>query len=96
MATTGIKIDAGVVALFKDIQKNHTHKYAAFKIVNKIVVVEEELLGDPKRTETKEEDKECFDELVTKLTEEPRYIVYDFGFTNKEDRLIEKLAFIGW
>ena len=72
-----------------------THKWATFKIENKKKVVEDEK-GDPCKTESKEEDKTCFDELGEKLGKEPRYILYDFGFTNKEGRKINKLAFIFW
>ena len=90
---TGIEIDPEVVALFNDIKSKHTYKYAAFKIVNNKIVVDKELFSDPKLTETKE-DKEFYDELVTKLKliEEPRYIVYDLGLKNEEDQL----ALIFW
>ena len=71
------------------------HKYATFKIVNK-KKIETDVLGDPAKTETKEDDKVKFDELKALLTKEPRYILYDFGFTNKEGRKINKLAFIFW
>ena len=95
----GTEIDFEIVTLFNDMKLRYIHKYASFKIINKDLikfVVDEELLGDPKHTETKKEDKECFDELVTKLTEEPRYILYDFGFTSKEGESIQKMAFIFW
>ena len=54
-------------------------------------------LGDPCKTEKREDDKEKFAELKGQVPEKvPRYILYDFGFTNKEGRKISKLAFIFW
>ena len=63
-----------------------------------MIVVDKELLGDPKHTETKEQDEECFNELVTKLLliEDPRYILYAYRFRNEENLLIQGLAFIVW
>lgn len=72
-----------------------TNKYATFKIVNK-KKVEIDARGEPAKTEDKDDDKTKFAELRALLTNEPRYILYDFGFTNKEGRKINKLAFIFW
>ena len=92
---SGIEVDADVTTLFNEMKLRSTHKYATFKIVNK-KKVEKDVLGDPASTEEKDQDKQKFDELKALLTKEPRYILYDFGFTNKEGRKIKKLAFIFW
>ena len=81
--------------LFNEMKLRAVHKYATFKIKNKKEVVVDEK-ADPNKTEDKEADKVCFDELKAKMTQEPRYILYDFGFTNLEGRKINKLAFIFW
>ena len=90
----GIAIDEEVTSLFNDIKTGQTHKWATFKIGgNKTVEVDER--GDPCATEHSAEDKAQFDELKSVLTlEEPRYCLYDFGFTNKEGKKINKLALI--
>lgn len=71
-----------------------SHKYAIFKIENnkKIVI---DYTSEPKETETKEDDRTWFEKLKEKLGDEPRYILYDFGF---EDNfiIIKKLVFIFW
>ena len=42
-----------------------------------------------------EEDEEAqFDRMKEQLPNEPRYILYDFGFMKKDSRRVEKLAFI--
>ena len=92
---SGIETDPAVTSLFNEMKLRHTHKYMTFKIENKKKIVVDQL-GDPKKTETKEEDKEAFQELADLLTKEPRYTLYDFGFKNKEGRQIEKIAFIFW
>ncbi len=88
-------MEAGIPELFNEMKLRSIHKYMAFKIENKKKVVLD-FAGDPKTTEDKESDKVCFDELKSRMTKEPRYILYDFGFTNKEGRLIKKIAFIFW
>lgn len=92
---SGVEVNEEVVTLFNDMKLRSTHKYATFKIVNK-KKIEVDVLGDPGKTESKEDDKVRFDELGTHLDKEPRYVLYDFGFTNKEGRIINKLAFIFW
>ena len=94
-ALSGIEIDSEIPTLFNEMKLRSTHKYATFKIEAKKKVTID-VTGDPKATDTKEKDKESFEELKSHLTNEPRYILYDFGFTNKEGRLINKLAFIFW
>ena len=88
---------AEVGTLFNEMKLRSTNKYAFFKIENKKKVVVDEL-GDPCATETKEDDKKQFDAMKEKVTasNEPRYILYDFGFTNKDGRIIKKIAFIFW
>ena len=92
---SGVQVDEDVPTLFNEMKLRSTHKYATFKIENK-KVIKVDVTGDPKSTEDKESDKACFDELGGKLGKEPRYVLYDFGFTNKEGRIIKKLAFIFW
>lgn len=92
---SGVEVNEDVVTLFNDMKLRSTQKYATFKIVNK-KKIEQDALGDPGKTEDKAADKARFDELGALLGKEPRYILYDFGFTNKEGRIINKLAFIFW
>ena len=92
---SGVEVDEDVVTMFNDMKLRSIHKYATFKIVNK-KKIEADVLGDPCKTEDKATDKEQFDALKAQLDKEPRYILYDFGFTNKEGRIINKLAFIFW
>ena len=92
---SGIEVDPDIVSLFNDMKLRSVNKYATFKIVNK-KKVEVDAKGDPAKTEDKGDDKDKFAELGELLTNEPRYILYDFGFTNKEGRKINKLAFIFW
>ena len=92
---SGIEVDPAVTMLFNAIKLRSAHKWATFKIENKKKVILEEQ-GEPKETTDFESDKACFEELKAQLTSEPRYILYDFGFTNKEGRVIKKLAFVFW
>lgn len=92
---SGIEIDSDIATLFNDMKIRSTHKWATFKIEGKKKVVIDEC-GEPHKTESKEDDKHDCCELGTHLGQEPRYILYDFGFTNKEGRKINKLAFIFW
>ena len=102
MATTGIEIDARVVALVNDIVSNRTYRCAGFKIVNNKMVVDEELLmteNNPTmeeiariiKGEIKDEEKEKYDVYKfygdkLKLTKEPRYFFVD---TNNVDPYFE-------
>lgn len=92
---SGIEVDSEIVSLFNEMKLRSTNKYATFKIVNK-KKVEIDVKGEPAKTEDKDDDKAKFAELGALLTNEPRYILYDFGFTNKEGRKINKLGFIFW
>ncbi len=92
---SGIEVDADVSTLFNDMKLKSSNKYATFKIENKKKVVID-TKGDPLATEDLASDKAAFEEVKALLTSEPRYILYDFGFTNKEGRKIKKLAFIFW
>ena len=55
-----------------------------------------DVCGDPCKTEAKEEDEAQFNKMKEQLTNEPRYILYDFGFMMKDGRNVNKLAFIFW
>ena len=91
----GIQVDPEVNSLFNEIKLRSTNKFAFFKIEKKKKIVAD-LCGDPCKTETKEEDEEQFNIMKAKLTNEPRYILYDFEFKKKDGRKINKLAFIFW
>ncbi|KAL9961245.1 hypothetical protein ACROYT_G030154 [Oculina patagonica] len=94
---SGIEVDPSIPALINEMVGNPVHKYAAFKIVDKTrVVIDYDMLGDPAKTVTVEEDEKQFNKMKSLLTNEPRFILYDFRFTNKEGRLITKLVFIVW
>lgn len=92
---SGIEVDDEIATLFNDMKLRSTNKYAIFKIENKKKIVID-YKADPNPTEDAEKDKECFDDLIKRLTNEPRYILYDFGFTSKEGRKIKKLGFLFW
>ncbi len=92
---SGIEVDPEINELFNTMKLKQTHKWAMFKIENKKKIVVDEA-GEKCTTENYEDDKVQFDVMKAKLLVEPRYILYDFGFTNKEGRKINKLAFIFW
>lgn len=93
---SGIEIDAEIPSLFNEMKLRSTHKYAVFKIEGKKKVVVD-YCSDPKKCESRDEDKECFAELKARMTNEPRYILYDFEFPmTKESRTVKKLVFIFW
>ena len=71
-------------------------KFVTFRIENKKRIVVDYRSG-PKSTTTREEDEESFQELVAHLEDEPRYILYKFGFESSTDkRKIDRMAFIFW
>ena len=92
---SGIEVEPDCTALYNDMKLRSIHKYATFKIENKKRIVID-ILGDPAKTESKEDDEILFDQLKSTLTLEPRYILYEFGFTNSRGKQVQKLAFIFW
>ena len=92
---SGIEIDPEISTLFNDVKLRKSNKYIFFKIQDKKRIIVDKL-GDPCHTEDKESDGAQFSQLSECLTKEPRYILYDFSFTNKEGRKIQKLAFLFW
>ena len=92
---SGIELHEEIVPLYNEVKLKHSHKFIIFKIEGKKRIVVEKR-GDPRSTDSFDEDKESFEEMKSHLTNEPRYILYDFGFTNKESRKIQKLGFIFW
>ena len=92
---SGIEVDAEINSLFNDMKLKSTHKFAMFEIEGKKKIIVD-VRGDPCITEAKEEDEAQFNQMKGQLNNEPRYILYDFGFTNKDGRKIKKLAFIFW
>merc|ERR1712050_219024 len=97
MAMSGIEIDPSIKTKFDELKLKKTHKFATFKISDdgKKVVIDQ--LGDPVATETMDDDSACFEKLKDVIVgNDPRYIIYDFGFVAKSGRKVEKLAFIYW
>ena len=92
---SGIEVEPAITSLYNEMKLRSTHKYATFKIENKKKIVVD-ILGDKAVTESKEDDEILFDELKSTLTLEPRYILYDFGFTTNKGRKLNKLAYIFW
>eukprot|EP00731_Ephydatia_muelleri_P027838 Em0019g711a len=96
MAMSGIEVDPSVVSLFNDMKIRHSHKFAVFRIEKKKTIVLD-FAADADETTDREGDKKRFQEASALLkTAEPRYVLYDFRFTTKEGRLMNKLAFIFW
>ena len=95
MAESGVTVDPEAITVYEYMKMYHTNKFATFKIENKEKVVVD-IKGDQKLTKTKEEDKACFQGMMNHCQSEPRYIVYELGFTSSTGEKIEKLAFIVW
>jgi len=94
---SGIAIDEEVTTLYNDVKMKQTNKFVTFRIEKeKMVIVDDK--GDACKTDDRDVDKERFELLKAKLIElnEPRYVLYDFGFTAKGGRKLTKLAFIYW
>ena len=53
-------------------------------------------VGEPANPQSKEGDRECYQQLLATLTDEPRYILYDFTVIQKDGSIHNKLAFIFW
>ena len=93
---SGIEIDDEVTTVFNEVKLRHAHKYALFKIEAK-KMIKVDYVADPATTDNKKDDKTHFMDMKSRLPRKiPRYILYDFGFTNKEGRNIQKIAFIFW
>ena len=92
---SGIQVDAKINDVFNDMKMRSKHKFAFFKIEGKKKIVAD-VCGDPCKTETVEEDEAQFNRMKEQLSNEPRYILYDFGFVKKDGRRVNKLAFIFW
>ena len=92
---SGVDVDPAVISLFNNMKIRSVHKFAIFRIEKKKTITLD-FAADAVVTDDKDEDKKCFLELSSKLKAEPRYILYDFGFTSKEGRKLNKLAFIFW
>ena len=80
-----------------EVKWKHTHKYVTFCIENEKKVVVDQM-GEENMTEEIDEDKKFFEELKQQLIDlnEPRYVLYDFGFTSEDGMEVTKLAFIFW
>ena len=80
---SGVQVDAEINGLFNDMKMRSTHKFVFFNIEGKKKIVAD-VCGNPCKTETKEEDEAQFNRMKEQLTNEPRYILYDFGFMKKD------------
>lgn len=97
MSMSGIKVDSAAVSLYSDIKLKKIHKFALFKLSDDGKKVVTDILGDPVKTETAEEDEEQWEKMKGCLKlEEPSFAVYDFRFKRNDGRLCEKIAFISW
>ena len=90
-----VQVHAEINGLFNDMRMRRTHKFALFDIEGKKKIVAD-VCGDPCKTKTKEEDEAQFNRSKEQLTNEPRYILCDFGFMKKDGRRVNKLALIFW
>jgi len=97
---SGIKVDPEVAQFFSnDMNLKKYHKFAAFKLSKdqKKVVIDNDLKGPKSSTKDREADKEFFNQLKEQLRpDEPRFLLYDFGFARQDGREIQKLAFLYW
>lgn len=95
---SGIEVSSEVSELYSNVKlKREAYKYVIFHIENQKAITTFKLGPKLERdTESKEEDRVHFEELKAELLErkEPRYVIYDFGFTSAEGRKLHKIAFI--
>lgn len=99
MAMSGINVEQEVVDIFQLIKNKKGPKFVAFRLSNnkKSVIVDHDIKGEKIKTTDVEEDKKHFQKLLDmQKDEEPRYIIYDFGFKQEDGKINEKLAFISW
>jgi cofilin len=97
MSMEGVEVDPAVTPFYNDMKLKQTHKFAEFKITDDKRKIVLDYAADPCQTDNKEDDEEQFNKLKERQQiKEPRYILYDFGFTNKEGRKIKRMAFIFW
>lgn len=102
-AMSGVNVSSDIVPLWEDVKKNKTHKWVTFKLSKDQKQIEIDHKAEPLDTEDKDQDKAEFENLKEKLLQpnekgkvEPRYVIYDFKFSNDEGRVFNKLAFICW
>ena len=92
---SGIEADPEVAQIFNEMKLRSIYKWATFKIENKkLVILDDYLPGDASLED--EADKATWNELAEKLTNEPRYILYDVNTHNPEGRRIQKIFFMFW
>lgn len=99
--TSGVTLGTTVQEEYMQMKQKKTFKYMMFRLSNdksQIIIDDEMCLKSADlKDEHKECDKDCWNEMVTKLEEkEPRYIVYDIHSVTKGNRQVEKLLFISW
>ena len=92
---SGIEVEPEVTSVFNDMKVRSSDKFITFKILEKKKIIIDHRSG-PKITEEKDKDEEAFQELVALLKDEPRYILYDFGFKDSQMKKIRRMAFIFW
>ena len=92
---SGLDVDPDCDSAFEDMKNTFSDKFITFKVWEKKKIIVDQRSG-PKRTESMEEDEEVFQELVALLKDEPRYILYDFGFKSSQMGEIRRIAFLLW
>ncbi|XP_065197801.1 uncharacterized protein LOC135829324 [Sycon ciliatum] len=99
MATSGIDVDAEITEVYNDVKLKAKHKFLIFKISDdktSIIIDDEVPRAGSANTTTVEDCNVHFEAMKQRLGKEPRYILYDFGISNTEGRIVKKLAFIFW
>lgn len=94
--SSGIDVDKEVITKITEMKMKSTHKWRTFKLSDDLKQIIFDEAAGPKETLEREDDEKEFALLKATLTDEPRYIVYDFQFRRKDERMLKKLAFINW
>lgn len=94
--SSGIDVDKEVITKIAAMKMKSTHKWQTFKMSDDLKQIIFDEAAEPKETLQREDDEIEFAALKAKLTDEPRYIIYDFQFKRKDERMLKKLAFINW
>ena len=92
-----IAVEEDVASIYNGMKMSKEHKYAIFKMTDDWLGIVVDYRGESRSTLTKEEDKAVFAELSARLSDDqPRYVLYDFRFTDNDGRITEKIAFLFW
>ena len=92
-----IAVEEDIASIYNGMKMSKEHKYAIFKMTDDWLGIVVDYRGESRSTLTKEEDKAVFAELSARLSDDqPRYVLYDFRFTDNDGRITEKIAFLFW